>query len=56
MTIAARKVAAFKPSKELSARMNGVTDAAEGAGETTADIVAQPSEGSAKSHGDKINV
>jgi DNA-binding protein HU-beta len=54
MTIAARKVAAFKPSNELSARLNGATDAAEGAGETAADTVAQPSEGPAKLHGDKI--
>jgi DNA-binding protein HU-beta len=51
MTIAARNVAGFKPSKELSSRLNGT---ASGAGEE-ADTIAQPSEGSAKVHGDKIN-
>ncbi len=47
MTIAARSVAVFKPSKELSARLNGIVGDLGG--------VAEPSEGSTKVHGDKIN-
>ena len=48
MTIAARNVAVFKPSKELSLRVNG-------SAQESADDSAQPSEGSMKVHGDKIN-
>jgi DNA-binding protein HU-beta len=48
MTIAARNVAAFKPSKELSGRLNGTA-------QDGVDDVAEPSEGSTKVHGDKIN-
>jgi nucleoid DNA-binding protein len=48
MTIAARNVAVFKPSKELASRLNA------GSGTPTEDG-AQPSEGSTKVHGDKIN-
>jgi nucleoid DNA-binding protein len=48
MTIPARNVAAFKPSSELSARLNASAAGAD------ADM-AQPSEGSTKVHGDKIN-
>jgi nucleoid DNA-binding protein len=48
MTIPARTVAVFKPGKELSVRVSG-------AGEHGAGEVAQPSEGSMKVHGDKIN-
>lgn len=55
MTIAARNVAVFKPSKELSGRLNGgsVDDAGDN---ITTDTVAQPSHGSAKVHGDKIDM
>jgi DNA-binding protein HU-beta len=52
MTIAARKAVAFKPSKELAERVNGPATAA-GAGGDGA-LHAQPAEGSAKVHGDKI--
>jgi hypothetical protein len=48
MTIPARNVALFKPSKELAVRVNGT-------GQNTDSDVAQPSEGSTKVHGDKIN-
>jgi nucleoid DNA-binding protein len=52
MTIAARNVAAFKPSKELASRLNG---GGAGAGDASQDDSAQVSEGSTKVHGDKIN-
>jgi DNA-binding protein HU-beta len=55
MTIAARNVAVFKPSKELSGRLNGSSENQAG-NDVTADGAAQPSEGSAKVHGDKIDV
>ena len=48
MTIAARNVAVFKPSKELSGRLNGTA-------QDRVNDVAEPSEGSTKVHGDKIN-
>jgi DNA-binding protein HU-beta len=48
MTIAARNVAVFKPSKELSGRLNGTAQ------DASVDD-AEPSEGSRKVHGDKIN-
>jgi nucleoid DNA-binding protein len=51
MTIAARNVAVFKPSKELAGRLN----TAAGSNDQSSDTDAQPSEGSAKVHGDKIN-
>jgi nucleoid DNA-binding protein len=55
LTIAARNVAVFKPSKELSGRLNGTTqDGGEALDTAKADAVAQPSEGSTKIHGDKI--
>ncbi len=55
MTIAARNVAVFKPSKELSARLN--RDSKHEAGDNvTTDAVAEPSYGSAKVHGDKIDI
>ena len=47
MTIAARKVASFRPSKELAERAN--------AGQPNSGGVAEPAEGSAKVHGDKID-
>jgi len=50
-------VAVFKPSKELSGRLNGVSEKGEEAGDgVTAGMVAEPSEGSLKIHGDKIDV
>ena len=52
MTIAARNVAVFKPSKELSSRLNGGSEDEAGYDVTT--DVAQPSQGSEKVHGDKI--
>ena len=55
MTIAARNVAVFKPSKELSSRLNGTSEDQAGTGVTT-DTVAQPSQGSAKIHGGKIDI
>ena len=55
MTIAARNVAVFKPSKELSSRLNGTSEDQAGTGVTT-DTIAQPSQGSAKIHGDKIDI
>ena len=55
MTIAARNVAVFKPSKELSGRLNGTAED-EAGGSVTTDTVAQPSQGSAKIHGDKIDI
>ena len=55
ITIAARNVAVFKPSKELSGRLNFSSED-EASNDITTDGVAQPSEGSAKVHGDKIDV
>ena len=55
MTIAARNVAVFKPSKELSGRLNGSSETEAGNDVTTAEV-AQPSESSAKVHGDKIDI
>ena len=55
MTIAARNVAVFKPSKELSGRLNGTAEDEAGGGVTT-DTVAQPSQGSAKIHADKMDI
>ena len=57
ITIAARNVAVFKPSKELSGRLNGISEESDAAsGGITADTIAEPSQGSAKVHGDKIDV
>ena len=55
LTIAARKVAVFKPSKELSGLLNGGSEDETG-NDVTTGAVAQPSDGSAKVHGDKIEV
>ena len=52
ITIAARNAAVFKPSKELAQRVNG-TMATDGPADDAEH--AQPSEGSTKLHGDKIN-
>ena len=52
ITIAARNAAVFKPSKELAQRVNGKMGIEGPADEAEH---AQPSEGSAKLHGDKIN-
>jgi len=56
MTIAARNVAVFKPSKELSGRLNGTTEDGDQTGGVNADSVAEPQEGSLKVHGDKLDV
>jgi DNA-binding protein HU-beta len=52
MTIAARRAAAFKPGRELSERINGQAGAAGASG----GMQAEPSEGPAKVHGDKIEM
>jgi hypothetical protein len=57
VTIAARKAAVFKPSKELSERINGaVAPGGERVGASAHDDLpsAEPSAESAKVHGDKI--
>ena len=54
MTIAARNVAVFKPSKELSGRLNGGSEDEPG-DDVTTDTVAQPQQGSEKVHGDKLD-
>src|SRR3954452_25636256 len=57
LTIAARNVAVFKPSQELSSRLNGTAGDAANAVESDETVgVAQPQQGSAKVHGDKIDV
>jgi len=56
MTIAARKVAVFKPSKELSGRLNGTPEESLKNSGVNTDTVAQPQQGSEKVHGDKIDV
>ena len=56
MTIAARNVAVFKPSKELSGRLNGASKDEAEAGDVNIDTLAQPQQGSEKVHGDKIDV
>ena len=56
LTIAARNVAVFKPSKELSSRLNETTaDRGETGDPVAADTAVHASEGSTKVHGDKIN-
>jgi len=55
LTIAARNVAVFKPSKELSGLLNGGSEDETG-NDVTTGAVAQPSDGSAKVHGDKIDI
>jgi nucleoid DNA-binding protein len=55
ITITARNVAVFKPSKELSGRLNGGSEDEIG-DDVKTETVAQPSEGSAKVHGDKIDI
>jgi nucleoid DNA-binding protein len=58
LTIPAKRVAVFKPSKELADRVNATSAAGDKATELSAvesTPTAQPSEGSAKVHGDKIN-
>lgn len=54
ITIAARNVAAFKPSKELSAQLNGGSEE-EPNDDILSDAEAQPQDGSEKVHGDKID-
>jgi len=56
LTIPAKKVALFKPSKELAQCVNG-TSASDQANPPEEDgPLAQLSEGSAKVHGDKFNI
>ena len=64
LTIPAKRVAVFKPSKELADRVNATSAPVDEATElATAESTptaqssedSQPSEGSAKVHGDKIN-
>ncbi len=56
VTIAARNVAVFKPSRELSARLNvGLQGSGAAVDADTAHAVAQLSDESTKVHGDKIN-
>src|SRR5215203_1520017 len=50
LTIAARNVAVFKPSNELSGRLNGGSE-----DEPGTDTVAQPQQGSEKVHGNKLD-
>ena len=57
LTIAARKVAVFKPGKELAKAVNGMNAEAGNTGETSildSPPHAQLSPGSAKVHGDKL--
>lgn len=54
ITIAAKKVAVFKAGRELTDRVNGAKAADEGTG--TEIPMAEPSEESAKLHGDKLDV
>ena len=55
--IPARKAAVFKPSKELTERINGTAAADEGQEPATLDNLptAQPSDAPAKLHGDKLD-
>jgi DNA-binding protein HU-beta len=55
LTIPAKKVALFKPSKELAQRVNGTSASDQASAPEEDGPVAQLSEGSAKVHGDKIN-
>jgi integration host factor beta subunit len=54
VTIAARTVAVFKPGKELAERVNETTASGTGRPDAGGEPAAQPSDGSAKVHGDKI--
>jgi DNA-binding protein HU-beta len=56
LTIPAKKVALFKPSKELAQRVNGTSVSDQASAPEEDGPVAQLSEGSAKVHGDKINI
>jgi hypothetical protein len=49
-------VAVFKPSKELSGRLNDTSEDGGEAGDVNTDPVAEPQEGSLKVHGDKLDV
>ena len=53
LTIAARKVAVFKPGRELAERVNRTATSAASGGSIPSE---ERSEGSAKMHGDKIDV
>jgi nucleoid DNA-binding protein len=59
ITILAKKVVAFKPSKELADRVNAIEGRTGEAGQRPAGNtvpLAEPSPGPAKLHGDKIDV
>jgi integration host factor beta subunit len=59
ITIAPRNVVVFKPSKELAGRVNGgaiIGDVPDGATSVDDIPAAQLSEGSAKVHGDKLDL
>ena len=56
LTISAKKVALFKPSKELAQRVNGTSVSDQASAPEEDGPVAQLSEGSAKVHGDKFNI
>jgi DNA-binding protein HU-beta len=56
LTIPAKKVALFKPSKELAQRVNGTSVSDQASAPEEDGPVAQLSEGSAKVHGDKFNI
>jgi nucleoid DNA-binding protein len=55
MTIAARNVAVFRPSKELSGLLNGGSEG-EAGDDVTTGTHSHPSDSSAKVHGDKIDM
>jgi DNA-binding protein HU-beta len=56
LTIPAKKVALFKPSKELAQRVNGTSAPDQASAPEEDGPVAQLGEGSAKVHGDKFNI
>jgi DNA-binding protein HU-beta len=56
LTIAARSVAVFKPSKELAERVNRAGSKEAGSQADPDTLHAQVSEGPAKAHGDKIRM
>jgi DNA-binding protein HU-beta len=56
LTSPAKKVALFKPSKELAQRVNGTSASDQASAPEEDGPVAQLSEGSAIVHGDKFNI
>ena len=55
ITIAARNVASFKPSKELANRVNGPAKESKSGVDQAVEMAAEPAAESIKVHGDKIN-